>query len=134
MAAAPRPPVRLRVAISPEVWHEEVGRFAAVSTAGVAAKRERARLEHDGVAVRDLLACDADGSDGTQLAGLVKVYVPINHQPPSGRPFGFVFSPERDDDGPYLELIAYGERHPKHGTRSVYHRAHKRLHGRYPDQ
>ena len=27
-----------------------------------------------------------------------------------------------------------GERHPRRGTRSVYERAHKRLHGRYPDQ
>lgn len=33
-----------------------------------------------------------------------------------------------------LRFIAYGERHPAAGTRSVYERAHKRLHRRYPDQ
>jgi hypothetical protein len=33
-----------------------------------------------------------------------------------------------------LQLLAFGERHPPSGARSVYERAHKRLHGRYPDQ
>jgi hypothetical protein len=42
-----------------------------------------------------------------------------------------VFSPEL---GPLLVFVAFGERHPKPGTRTVYERAHKRLHGRYPDQ
>jgi len=64
----------------------------------------------------------------------VKIYVPITEAPASDRPFGFVLSPGRDASGPYLALVAYGERHPAPGTRSVYERAHKRLHGRYPDQ
>jgi hypothetical protein len=33
-----------------------------------------------------------------------------------------------------LLLIAFGERHSRPGVRSVYERAHPRLHGRYPDQ
>jgi len=33
-----------------------------------------------------------------------------------------------------LALVAFGDRHPAPGTRSVYERAHKRLHGRYQDQ
>jgi hypothetical protein len=33
-----------------------------------------------------------------------------------------------------LRLLAFGEGHPRPGSRSVYERAHKRLHGRYPDQ
>jgi hypothetical protein len=74
------------------------------------------------------------GASGTRLARLVKTYVPITAGPASERPFGFVFSPERDQEGPYLELVAFGERHPRRGTRSVYERAHKRLHGRYPDE
>lgn len=60
--------------------------------------------------------------------------VPITSAPASHRPFGFVLSAGRDDRGVYLALVAYGERHPRPGTRSVYERAHKRLHGRYPDQ
>jgi len=31
-------------------------------------------------------------------------------------------------------MLAFGERHPEPGSRSVYERAHKRLHGRYPDE
>jgi hypothetical protein len=31
-------------------------------------------------------------------------------------------------------FVAFGERHPQPGTRSVYERAHKQLHGRYPDE
>lgn len=33
-----------------------------------------------------------------------------------------------------LQLLAFGERHPRAVVRSVYQRAHKRLHRRYPDQ
>jgi hypothetical protein len=68
------------------------------------------------------------------LTGLVKAYVPISRSAASQRPFGFVFSPGRDHHGAYLAFVAFGERHPRPGTRSVYERAHKRLHGRYPDQ
>lgn len=54
--------------------------------------------------------------------------------PPSERPFGFVFRPGRGNGRLILDLLAFGERHPQPGSRSVYERAHKRLHGRYPDQ
>ncbi len=82
----------------------------------------------------ELRSCAAEGSDGTRLKGLVKAYVPICGAAASQRPYGFVYSPGRDDQGVYLALVAFGERHPRAGTRSVYERAHKRLHGRYPDQ
>jgi hypothetical protein len=73
--------------------------------------------------------------NGTRLAGLLKAYVPIRDDPPSARPYGFVFAPAVDaDGGVYVELLAFGERHPRPRARSVYERAHKRLHGRYPDQ
>ena len=81
-----------------------------------------------------LLRCGDDALDGTRLAGLLKVYVPINEGPPSRRPYGLVLSAGRDEAGGYVELVAFGERHPRPGTRSVYERAHKRVHGRYPDQ
>lgn len=61
--------------------------------------------------------------------------MPISDGRPSARPFGLVFAAGVDAEGRiYLELIAFGERHPRPATRSVYERAHKRLHGRYPDQ
>jgi hypothetical protein len=69
------------------------------------------------------------GVDGTKLPGLFKVYVPISEEPASQRPFGFVFSPGVGDGRLHLALVAFGERHPPRGTRAVYERAHKRLHG-----
>jgi len=75
------------------------------------------------------------GEDGTRLAGCLKVYVPLAERRPSKRPYGFVFElAEARDGGVTLRLLAFGERHPRPGVRSVYERAHKRLHGRYPDQ
>jgi hypothetical protein len=125
---------RLGVRIGALVWRQEVERYDPGSQARAAAERERTGLERDGVRVSELQACDQLGQDGTRLGGLAKLYVPIWAAPPSQRPFAFVFGPGRDERGPYLALVAYGERHPKRGARSVYERAHKRLHGRYPDQ
>lgn len=125
---------RIAVRISPEVWREEVERFEQRSRSRAVAERERRGLQEDGVSITQLERCADEGPDGTRLAGLLKVYVPIAQRPPSERPFGFVFSPGRGERGPYLALVAFGERHPRLGVRSVYERAHKRLHGRYPDQ
>jgi len=120
--------------VDPEVWAVEVERFRKGSPARIAAERERERLEQTGVPRAELSRCAATGEDGTRLAGELKVYVPITDAPASQRPYGFVFSGAGDKDHPYLALTAFGERHPEHGTRSVYQRAHKRLYGRYPDQ
>jgi hypothetical protein len=51
----------------------------------------------------------------------------------SDAPFGFVFRLTQADGGLSWAMIAFGVRHPgdRH-TRSVYERAHKRLHGHYP--
>lgn len=117
------------------MWAEEVERFAVSSPARTVVQREREGLERIGVRTSLLLRCDAAGRDGTQLGGLVKVYVPIREGAPSSRPFGLVLAPSVDRDGHVLlEMLAFGERHPRRGTRSVYERAHKRRHGRYPDQ
>ena len=121
--------------IKASVWAEEVERFAPESPARIAVQREREGLERGGIERSLLLRCDAAGAGGTRLVGLLKVYVPIGEGPPSSRPFGLVFAPAIDLSGRlYLELVAFGERHPRVGRRSVYERAHKRLHGRYPDQ
>jgi hypothetical protein len=125
---------RVAVVIDPDVWAEEVGRYEGNSAPRVAAERERGRLERDGVDRARLMRCRAHGSRGTRLRGRLKVYVPIGDLPPSERPYGFVFSPERGTDGLYLELLAFGQRHPRGDERTVYERAHKRVHGRYPDE
>lgn len=127
-------PITVAVHISPQVWREEVERFDERSQPRVVAERERRRLEHEGLSLSHVQRCAAQGSDGTRLGGLLKVYVPISEAPPSGRPFGFVLSAARGERGLYVALVAFGERHPRPGVRSVYHRAHRRLHGRYPDQ
>ncbi len=60
--------------------------------------------------------------------------MPLGAQGASAAPFGFVFRLVRNpDESLTWSLIAFGERHPLNPqTHSVYKRAHKRLHGRYP--
>ena len=125
---------RFAVLITQGVWRAEVERFDSRSPARRAAEHERPRLETDGLALGDLLRCEPEAADGTRLVGLVKVYVPIGDAPPSARPYAFVLSPVHAEPMPALVVVAFGERHPRRGVRSVYERAHKRLHGRYPDQ
>lgn len=132
MAAPGR--VRIAVRISQDVWLEEVERFSPSSPARTAAERERSKLESEGLELGHLQACEEAAADGTNLAGLYKVYVPIGDGPPSLRPYAFVFLPARSGSDVFLRLIAFGERHPDRRSRSVYERAHKRQHGRYPRQ
>lgn len=121
-----------RFAFDEDVWGEEVGRLGATGRAHAAARAARAAIQRPGarIAVR---RCEGDSADGTRLAGCAKVYVPLDVEP-SRSPYGLVFA-LRADTGTgrvMLRFIAYGERHPRTG-RSVYQRAHRRLHGRYPD-
>jgi hypothetical protein len=119
------------VRINPQTWAQEVERYRKGARPRVAAERERRRVERAGILISALERCSGEGQDGTRLEGLLKVYVPITDSPSSTRPYGFVFIPTRER---VLVLVAFGERHPAPGVRSVYERAHKRLHGRYPDQ
>lgn len=86
----------------------------------------REELERQGCATEWLLACAAEGPDGTELLDCVKVYLPR----PRGR-FGMVFRIERREGRLVLVYIAFGVRHPVRGARrpSVYRIAHDRLHG-----
>ena len=123
-----------RFAFDEIVWEDEVGRFDDRADARGAATRAREEIERSGsrIAVR---ACDAEGSDGTRLVGCAKVYLPLGREP-SRAPWAFVFEFGTDSrtGRVVLGLLAFGERHPPPGTRSVYERAHKRLHRRSPDQ
>ncbi len=71
--------------------------------------------------------------DNTVLPGCRKLYVPLDGEGASAAPFGFVLQAVQTDEGLAWGFLAFGERHPENpATRTVYERAHKRIHGRYP--
>jgi hypothetical protein len=113
-------------------WEEEVERLNARSVARVQAERARREIE-GGKATLAWKRCEVE-SDGVELAGCSKLYIPLDAAGASGAPYGFVFRLAKTDDNALVwNFIAFGERHPDNpATRSVYERAHKRLHGRYP--
>lgn len=74
-----------------------------------------------------LMACQAEGRDGTRLGGCVKTYIPW----PGGR-FGAVFVAVTHPNRPLaLRTIAFGVRHHPRGSnaQTVYEVAHRRLQG-----
>lgn len=125
------PPVPVR--FDREEWLEEVERLGERSLARVQAERARREIEA-GTATLSWQRCEAEGAGATSLPGCNKLYVPLGKQGASEAPFGFVFQLAQDPDGSLVwNFIAFGERHPDNpATRTVYERAHKRLHGRYP--
>jgi hypothetical protein len=125
------PPVPAR--FDREEWLEEVERLDERSPARIQAGRARREIE-TGTATLNWQRCEVEGESGTSLPGCSKLYVPLGKQGASEAPFGFVFQLARDPDGSLVwNFIAFGERHPDNpATRTVYERAHKRLHGRYP--
>jgi hypothetical protein len=86
----------------------------------------QAEIERDGgLPSSRLMACQAEGRDGTRLGGCVKTYVPW----PAGR-FGAVFIAVSHPEWPLmLRAIAFGVRHQPRESRvlSVYEIAHRRL-------
>jgi hypothetical protein len=122
---------RLPVRFDERVWQEAVRGFSglALEVAGTA----RRRFELEGLALADARACAGDGRDGTRLAGCAKVYLPLGDRPASERPFGMVVQLARDEQRELVWVfVAFGPRHPRPGVRTVYERAHRRLHGRFP--
>lgn len=114
-------------------WREEVERLRGGSSARAQAERSRREIEARTTELK-LLKCKTEGDDLTKLPGCVKLYVPLGKQGASEAPFGFVFQLARNPDGGLVwNFLAFGERHPENpATRTVYERAHRRLHGRYP--
>jgi hypothetical protein len=130
MASAAR---RLPVRFDEIVWHEAVRGFSGESLQVPTSARLAA--ERRGAALADVVPCEARGSDRTKLAGCAKLYLPVGDRPPSERPFAFVLRLTRDPDGTLAWLfLAFGHRHPRPGVRTVYERAHRQLHGRFPPQ
>lgn len=123
------------VEFPPTAWRDEVERLDPRSPARIQAERARREIEA-GRSDLGWQRCEADGEDGTRLPGCRKLYVPLGKLGSSDAPFGFVFRLSRTADGGLAwSMVAFGERHPSdRWTRNVYERAHKRLHGRYPEQ
>jgi hypothetical protein len=90
------------------LFHKEVGRLG-------------------GIPKSRLMACQAEGRDGTRLGGCVKTYIPW----PGGR-FGAVFVAVTHPNRPLsLRVIAFGVRHhPRRANaQTVYQVADRRLNG-----
>lgn len=127
--AAPRASIEFRSA----VWEQEVERFDRRSPARIQAERARREIEAGGARLA-WRPCEAEGPGGIRLPGCRKLYVPLGASGPSAAPFGFVFRLSQRPDGSLAwTLIAFGVRHPDRDIRSVYERAHKRLHGHFPE-
>ncbi len=129
----PRNPPPVPVRFDRTEWLEEVERLDERSPARIQAERARREIEAE-IATLNWQRCETEGESGTSLPGCSKLYVPLGKQGASEAPFGFVFQLAQDpDDSLVWNFIAFGERHPNNpATRTVYERAHKRLHGRYP--
>jgi hypothetical protein len=97
----------------------------AGGSGGDVARSARSVYGAEGVPIAELRACQREGSDGTQLANCVKVYLP----PPVGR-FGMVFRIEKREGRTLLVYAAFGIRHhpAESNAETVYEIAHRRLH------
>jgi hypothetical protein len=122
----------LQVVFGAGAWRHEVERLRPRSTARLESERARRQIEARARRLR-WLECNAESADGTWLPNCWKLYVPLDATGASAAPFGFVFRLTATNAGPVLQFVAFGERHPRNSrTKSVYERAHRRLHGRYP--
>lgn len=96
------------------------------ASAEVALRSFRKEVRRGGGVPRSrLMACQAEGRDGTRLGGCVKTYVPW----PDGR-FGAVFVAVTHPNRPMaLRAIAFGVRHHPRGSnaQTVYQVAGRRL-------
>jgi hypothetical protein len=116
-----------------EEWAQEVERLDVRSRARIQAEKALREIE-GGITTLDLRLCEGDEKGRTVLPGCAKLYLPLGRQGASDAPFGFVFQLAQNPDGSLVwNFLAFGERHPENpATRTVYERAHRRLHGRYP--
>jgi len=96
------------------------------ASAALALKALRRDIEQaGGLPLSQLKGCQAEGRDGTKLAGCVKTYIPW----PNGR-YGLVFIAIEHPIRPWaLRAIAFGVRHHPRGSHAltVYQIADRRL-------
>lgn len=123
-------PGAVAVSFDDKLWRESVERRFRPEVVTVAITA-RDQLER-----RGLLGAEVDrvyeevGPKGTRLKGCVKVYVPLGESA-SRAPFGMAL--QLRDDGT-LAFIAFGRRHTGPGERDVDERAHRQIHGQFPDR
>lgn len=104
--ADPRSEPIFRVGFDIDALAENLDRLPG--SAEIALREFRKELRrHGGIPRSRLMACQADGRDGTKLAGCVKTYIPWPH----GK-FGAVFVPAKHPSRPLtLRVVAFGVRH-----------------------
>ena len=120
----PRRPVTFRVRFNDALFADDLARCRAEGQQ--VGRQTRVELERDGAPPHLLTSCGAEHRDGTDLPGMVKLYVPL----PYG-PWGLVLQGATDATGLHLLAIAFGELHPSLRP-SVYDIAHHRQHGNWP--
>jgi hypothetical protein len=122
--AGDRPEPIFPVGFDDDALAEDLDRLPA--SAEIALRAFRKELHRDGGIPRSrLMACQAEGRDGTRLGGCVKTYIPW----PDGR-FGAVLMAARHPDRSLtLRAFAFGARHhPRESNaETVYGIAHRRL-------
>jgi hypothetical protein len=123
-------PGAVAVIFDEDLWRRSVvDRFRRDVVAIASSARER--LETSGLLGSEISRrYEEVGPQGTRLPACVKVYVPLG-EPVSEAPFGMVLQLRSDGQ---LMFIAFGRRHPGAGERDVDERAHRQLHGRFPDR
>jgi hypothetical protein len=122
--AAPEPV--FPVGFDDDALAEDLGHLPAAAEEALRQFRKTTRRQ-GGIPRSQLMACQAEGRDGTSLPGCVKTYIPW----PSGR-FGAVLIAVTHPARPLaLRAIAFGIRHrpPRSSAPSVYEVADRRLNG-----
>jgi hypothetical protein len=121
MPTSDRTEPRFAVSVDDPLLEEDLAHATAAGRAAIAPVINQ--LKRTGVPKSRLKRCQAEGRDGTRLAGCVKIYIPH----PDG-PWGAVLTGDKLATVPTLVLLAAGRRHPvQPWTPSVYQVAHKRL-------
>ena len=101
----PRRPVTFRVRFNDARFADDLARCRAEGQQ--IARQARIELERGGAPQHLLTSCGAEHRDGTDLHGMVKLYLPL----PYG-PWGLVLQGASDATGLHLLTFAFGERHP----------------------
>jgi hypothetical protein len=120
-----RPEPVFPIGFDDDALAEDLDRLPASAEVALRSFRKEVR-RGGGVPRSRLMACQAEGWDGTRLGGCVKTYVPW----PDGR-FGAVFVAVTHPNRPMaLRAIAFGVRHHPRGSnaQTVYEVADRRLH------
>jgi hypothetical protein len=124
MSTYDRPEPRFVVGVNDVLLEEDLAHTTAAGRAAIAPLIDQLKIT--GVPKSWLKGCQAEGRDGTQLPGCVKIYVPQ----PTGK-FGIISKVIEVDRRLRLEFLAFGVRHHPKGSHAltVYQIAHRRLHG-----